>query len=204
MELAWLCVVAGEAGSEGLRALIDLLGKTESDDVTESAIPALTRHVVVAYEDIKKAIDAGILEQRRSLYECLRGIVVFGDADKKDDLAEYARGRVRREVERGVRDREWISPLRLLVDVGAHDAGQLLAKVPAKARSKASTIELEALDSYLLGGSEGSVEVLRKSHEGGWRHTAENLRKLFHPTEEEIRGLQQLLVSLGDSGRGVH
>ena len=205
MELAWLWVMAGEVGPEGHQALIDLLGKTESDDVTESAIPALTRHVVEAYEDIKKAIDAsGVVGQRSSLYECLRGVVVFGEAAQKSDLAEYATDRVRREMELPAQGRELIGPLRLLVDLGAPDARKLLSEVRAKVRSKTSRTELEGLESYRLGGSKDSLDQLRASHAGDWRDTAENLRKLFHPTKEEKRRLQQLLVSLGDGGSSVH
>lgn len=205
MALAWLCVVAGEAGREGLRALIELLGKTQSDDVAESAIPALTRHVLEVYQDVKRAIDASpVMDQRRSLYEALEGAVVLGDADLTHDLAAYARERLRRELERSARSRDALGPLSLLVHLGAPDARERLVEVRSSLRDEGHRADLEELESCLLGASGDPCALTRGILRDGWRDTAENLRKLFHPTKEEERQLRELRASLGAGGRSVH
>ncbi len=205
MALAWLCVVAGEAGRPGLRALIDLLGKTPSEDVSESAIPALTRHVLEVYGDIKRAIDASpVVAQRCALYEALLGAVVLGDADVKRDLAEFARTRVRRELERPAGKREVLGPLGLLVYLGAADASEWLRQVRGRVRAKASKANLLELEAELQRGADPPLEPTRATLAETWRETAANLRKLFHPTEGEKRQLQALLASLHPSGRGTH
>lgn len=205
MALAWLCLVAGEVGRDGLRAVIELLGQTESDDVAEAAIATLTRHVLEAYEDIKRAIDASsVPDQRCSLYEALAGAAVLGDAKLKRDLGEYARLRVERELELPASSREALGPLRLLVYSDAPDARERFADVRARTRSETSRANLDELESHLLGGSEDPLELTRAILKDGWRDTAEHLRKLFHPTKDEERQLRELMASLGPGGRRVH
>lgn len=205
MALAWLCLVAGEAGRDGLRKLIELLGLTDSDDVAEAAIPSFTRHVLETYADIKAAVRASrVADQRCCLYEGLRGAVVLGDAGVKRDLEGFARERVRVELERPPRDREVAGPLHLLVYLGAPDARERLGEVRRWVRDKDLRMELQEMESHLLGGSEDPLSLTRAMLKEGWRDTAANLRKLFRPTKEEERQLRELMATLKSPGRGVH
>jgi len=204
MELGWLCVVAGEAGREGLLALIDLLGETDSDDVTEAAIPGLKRHACDVYEDLKQALDASENEgQRDALYDVLQGAVVQGDACLKQDLADFARHRYREELREG-NVALALETVRLLVCLGEPDAPERLDEVrrhcPPGDVTEGDIGEVAAS----LAGSFDPLELTRGVLREGWRDTAENLRKLFHPTEQEVKQLQELTASLAPPDREVH
>lgn len=197
LQLGWLCLVAGELGGQGLRALITLLGQTDSDDVTEAVWPTLTRHAVEAYPDVVAALDRfGSEHQRGVLYDALKGAIVLGDDELKRDLAERARAWARRELKArsGVVD----GPLGLLVALAVPDARSLLSEARRVGRA-----DLGAEWNDLEPGGD-ALETTRQVLRETWRDTAMNLRKLFHPTPEEKQRLAELSASLLPKQRGIH